>query len=260
MLRPAVPEPPERRRAPLPSALWSRATEPAARGSRLAGVPAAPRRPPFRKRRAGPARSAARPPQLVPSHSRSPPPPRAAALSHRGRCLPVAGRPPLHRGAPPPTASRPRSAACRRGARLGRRPFRGGGGAGAAVPGPSPGPFSSEGRRDAGNRQAGNGPPQGVPTARGCPGREVPLRAAPMLLPIRERGGERRPGWSRFEAAARELKPNAVPRVPLLPGTFTPSKSCPGLGAPESCALSSCIAPPPLPCHRDRESQRGNAL
>lgn len=91
--------------------------------------------------------------------ARSLPPPRAAALSHRGRCLLFAGRPPLHRGAPPPTASRPRSAACRRGTRVGRRPFRGGGGAGAAVPGPPSGPFSSEERRDAGNRQAGSGLP-----------------------------------------------------------------------------------------------------
>lgn len=146
-------------------AAGSRGTEPAPRrrqsggpGSRRPGC--APRSlPAALPQKAHGTRRVGVPPPPSPL-TRSLSPPRAAALSHRGRCLLFAGRSPLHRGAPPPTASRPRSAACRRGAHAGRRPFRGGG-AGAAVADPLPGPISRRG----GSRRDGWARGGGCPTA-----------------------------------------------------------------------------------------------
>lgn len=175
-LRPAVTSPPNNAELGY---LQRGAGEPRGRqpGHRARGTEPAPRRrqsggPDSRRPGCAPRSLPAAPPQKAhgtrrvgvpppPSPlTRSLSPPRAAALSHRGRCLLFAGRSPLHRGAPPPTASRPRSAACRRGAHAGRRPFRGGG-AGAAVADPLPGPISRRG----GSRRDGWARGGGCPTA-----------------------------------------------------------------------------------------------
>ena len=88
---PGSPEPPERRRAPLPSALWSRAAEPAARGSRLT---AARLRPAGRLSAKDARHPRGRRPRHLSSSPRTLPPAAASRSPLSPRALPPLRRPP----------------------------------------------------------------------------------------------------------------------------------------------------------------------
>lgn len=176
----------------------ARATETAERGSRLTAARLRPALPAGRSPAKG-ARDAqsrrpatAESPHTLPlaTASRSPLSPRALPplrwpLSAPSR-RPSAHRQPTAQRRLPPGGTRGEAAISRRRGRCRRGR-------------PSPGPDFPPRRLSEGRLGAGRGLPHGVPTPQDLPGRAVPLLSA-----ICERGGERRAGSSRFEAAACE--------------------------------------------------------